>query len=226
MPGMATATVEDYLKAIYQVQRDAAGGEATVVRIAAVLGVTKGTVTSMVGKLREAGMVDAERYGGIRLTARGRRLALDVVRRHRLIEVFLVTVLGLDWSEVHDEAERLEHAMSARVLDRLDAFLGHPDIDPHGDPIPDAQGRIAPPGGEPLTGCTAGERAVITRVADQDAAFLALAARHGLRPGAVVSVVEAIPETGSMRVKVGRFRAVSLSTGLTERVFVERGRDA
>ncbi|MGA1018835.1 MAG: metal-dependent transcriptional regulator, partial [Phycisphaerales bacterium] len=120
---MASSTVEDYVKAIYLLQQDAPTGEATVARLAATLGVTKGSVTAMVRKLRDARLANAKRYGGIALTPRGRTLAIDMIRRHRLIEVFLVETLGFDWSEVHEEAERLEHALSAKVLDRLDAFL-------------------------------------------------------------------------------------------------------
>lgn len=198
---MASSTVEDYVKAVYALQRESPTGEATVVRLAAVLGVTKGTVTTMVRKLCEAGLADAERYGGIRLTERGARLALDVVRRHRLIEVFLVEVLKFDWSEVHDEAERLEHAVSAKFLDRLDAHLGHPAIDPHGDPIPDAQGRVVERAGVPLSEFVTGERGEIVRVSDADPAFLALMAKHGLRPGAGFVVAGRVPEAGTMSVR-------------------------
>jgi len=190
---MATSTVEDYVKAIYLLQQDAPTGEATVVRLAATLGVTKGSVTAMVRKLREAELAIAERYGGITLTPRGEKLALDMLRRHRLIEVFLVEVLGLDWSEVHEEAERLEHAMSGKVLDRLDAFLKHPTTDPHGDPIPDGQGRLADSGGQRLCELNEGDRATIVRVLDQDPGFLASLAAHGVRPGSTV-LVRSLPK--------------------------------
>ena len=160
---MATSTVEDYVKAIYLLQQDAPTGEATVAGLAATLGVTKGSVTAMVRKLRDAKLANAQRYGGITLTAKGRRLAIDMIRRHRLIEVFLVETLGFDWSEVHVEAERLEHALSAKVIDRLDAFLGRPTIDPHGDPIPDADGRLESCGGTPLSDLARGARGVVAR---------------------------------------------------------------
>lgn len=218
---MATSTVEDYVKAIYLLQQDAPTGEATVLRLAATLGVTKGSVTAMVRKLREAGLADAERYGGIKLTRKGRSLALDMIRRHRLIEVFLVEVLGFDWSEVHDEAERLEHAMSAKLLDRLDAHLGHPAIDPHGDPIPDATGKIALAEHTPLAGLVKGSKGVVARVSDQDARFLEFAAAYGLRPGARVAVVDVVPEAGSLSVKAHRHDAVSLSFQTAEKILIE-----
>ncbi|MEO1006986.1 MAG: metal-dependent transcriptional regulator [Planctomycetota bacterium] len=218
---MPTSTVEDYVKAIYLLQRDAPTGEATVVRLAATLGVTKGSVTAMVRKLREAKLADAERYGGIRLTARGRKLAIDMIRRHRLIEVFLVETLGFDWAEVHEEAERLEHALSAKVLDRLDAFLDHPSIDPHGDPIPDADGRLVEDRSTPLSQLHAGDRGVVARIVDQDPDFLGFAAKHGLRPGTRIGVVEVVPEAGSMSVKAMRRSPVSLSFEAAEKIHVD-----
>ncbi|WP_458789154.1 metal-dependent transcriptional regulator [Adonisia turfae] len=220
MAAMTSSTVEDYVKGIYMLQQDSPTGEATVVRLAALLGVTKGSVTAMVRKLREAGLAKAERYGGITLTPKGRRLALDMIRRHRLIEVFLVDTLGFDWSEVHEEAERLEHALSAKVIDRLDAFLNHPQIDPHGDPIPDARGKVEQGDVVPLAGLARGDRAVIARIADQDAGFLDFAARHGLRPGARVEVVDVAPEADSITVRAGRRAAVGLSLSAAGRVFI------
>jgi DtxR family Mn-dependent transcriptional regulator len=215
---MPSATVEDYVKAVYAVQRDTPTGEASVARLAAVLGVTKGSVTAMVRKLRDAGLVNAERYGGITLTAKGRTLAMDVVRRHRIIEVFLVEVLGFDWSEVHEEAERLEHAMSAKLLDRLDEHLGRPATDPHGDPIPDASGELRDPGGTPLAGFELGNRGVVARVSDQDPAFLDFAARHGLRPGARFTVVDRSPEAGAITVKVARKDPVTMGLDAAARI--------
>lgn len=220
---MATSTVEDYVKAIFMLQQESPTGEATVARLAAVLGVTKGSVTSMVRKLREAGLAEAQRYGGIRLTPTGRRLALDIIRRHRLIEVFLVDVLGFDWSEVHEEAERLEHAMSSTLLDRLDAFLGHPAIDPHGDPIPDARGRMRAGEGVPLTRLAAGEDGVITRVSDQEAGFLEFAGRHGLRPGTRVRVLEVVPEAESLCVRAEGAEGLVLAFAVAEKLLVEPG---
>lgn len=220
---MPTSTVEDYVKAIYLLQQDSPNGEATVVRLAATLGVTKGSVTAMVRKLRDTKLADAERYGGITLTAKGRLLAVDMIRRHRLIEVFLVETLGFDWAEVHQEAHRLEHAMSGKVLDRLDEFLGRPRIDPHGDPIPDANGKLAHPDRTPLVELARGDRGTVARITDQDPAFLEFAASHGLRPGTRITVVEVIPEAESISVRTtGKFQ-VSLSFTAANKVHVERG---
>lgn len=221
-PAMATSTVEDYVKAIYLLQQESPTGEATVVRLAATLGVTKGSVTAMVRKLREARLAKAERYGGITLSNSGRKLALDMIRRHRLIEVFLVDTLGFDWSEVHEEAERLEHAMSAKVLDRLDVFLGHPASDPHGDPIPDHRGRMPEDRHTPLAAMGKGERGIVARVSDQDPGFLAFAGRHGLRPGTRLSVVDVVPEAESVSVKAHRCEPVSLSVQAAEKILVRR----
>lgn len=218
---MPTSTVEDYVKAIYLLQQDSPNGEATVVRLAATLGVTKGSVTAMVRKLRESKLADAERYGGIKLTAKGRSLAVDMIRRHRLIEVFLVETLGFDWSQVHEEAHRLEHAMSGRVLDRLDAFLGRPTIDPHGDPIPDSNGKLAHPDQTPLADLSKGDKGTVARIADQDPSFLEFAGSHGLRPGTRISVVEVIPQAESISVKASRGQAVSLSFSAAKKVLVE-----
>lgn len=218
---MPSSTVEDYVKAIYLLQQDAPNGEATVVRLSATLGVTKGSVTAMVRKLRDSKLANAQRYGGIKLTAKGRSLAVDMIRRHRLIEVFLVETLGLDWAEVHEEAHRLEHAMSGRVLDRLDAFLGRPTIDPHGDPIPDAAGKLVAPEQTPLAALSKGDKGTVARITDQDSAFLEFAASHGLRPGTRISVVDVIPEAESISVKAARKPPVGLSFAAASKVYVD-----
>ncbi|MEM8836404.1 MAG: metal-dependent transcriptional regulator [Planctomycetota bacterium] len=215
---MPSSTVEDYVKSIYALQRDAPTGEATVARIAATLGVTKGSVTSMVRKLREARLVDAQRYGGIKLTKKGQTLALDVIRRHRIIEVFLVEVLGFDWSEVHEEAERLEHAMSAKLLDRLDEHLGRPAIDPHGEPIPDAHGRIDPDPSIPLTELEPDQSATIASIRDSDPALLERVKAIGLTPGTRVMLVSR--SRWRLTVKPGRRPPVELRRADAERCHV------
>lgn len=220
---MATSTVEDYVKAIHALQRESAAGEAAGVRIAAVLGVTRGSVTSMVRKLCAAGLAKSEPYGGVRLTKKGQLLALDVLRRHRLLEVFLVEVLGLDWSEVHDEAERLEHAMSEKLLDRLDEFLGRPAIDPHGDPIPDAEGRIVELGGRPLSELPTGATGVIVRIVDQEPSFLGFVDRHGLRPGARVEILEVVREAESIQLRAENHLPVTLSAGVASKLLAASG---
>jgi DtxR family Mn-dependent transcriptional regulator len=141
-------------------------------RIAQALAVTPGTVTAMVKALSESGLVDYEAYGGVRLTKAGRQLALHVLRRHRLIELFLVRIMGMDWSEVHGEADRLEHAVSDRLIERIDEMLGHPAVDPHGDPIPTIGGELAPAQHEALAELEVGGTGRVTRIVDQEPGFL------------------------------------------------------
>ncbi len=186
---MATSTVEDYLKTILMLEERLGEGElVNMGQIAVAQEVAPGTVTAMVKALERSADLVYEPYSGVRLTEKGRRQALFVLRRHRLIELFLVETLGLDWSEVHEEAERLEHAMSDKLVDRIDALLGFPRTDPHGDPIPDLSGALHATEVISLAECPAGRSAQIVRVSDQDEAFLKFAERHGLKPGAQVAV--------------------------------------
>jgi DtxR family Mn-dependent transcriptional regulator len=164
---MATEAVENYLKAIYTLCRESPTGEAGMTRIASAVGVTTGTATSMIKKLARARLARYERFGGVSLAPKGTRVALDIIRRHRIVETFLVRTLKLDWSIVNEEAERLEHAISSRVLEALDRHLGHPEFDPHGDPIPGSNGRIAERSLQPLADCAAGERVTLAQVLDQ-----------------------------------------------------------
>src|SRR5215218_1961736 len=154
---MATSTVENYLKTLYGEQQRAGGGLVAMGAVATSMSVTPGTATAMVKALAESGLVDYEPRGGVRLSSKGEKLALHVLRRHRLVELFLVEVLGLDWSEVDEEAEELEHAISDKVLDRIDALLKHPQFDPHGDPIPTSKGKIARRAMVSLAECEAGQ---------------------------------------------------------------------
>src|SRR5918996_336827 len=137
-------TVENYLKAIFQAQSGLGRGELVPMgQLAAALRVVPGTATTMVKTLAESGLVKYEPYAGVRLTRAGEKLAALVLRRHRLIELFLVNVMGMSWAEVHDEAEHLEHAVSDRLIERIDEMLGHPTHDPHGDPIPGPEGTVS-----------------------------------------------------------------------------------
>ena len=185
-----SSTVENYLKAIYMAQSDKSDGKRLVPmgRLAHLLGVVPGTATTMVKALAESGLVIYEPYAGVRLTAAGQKLAALVLRRHRLMELFLVQVLGMSWDEVHDEAERLEHAASDRVIDRIDAMLGRPAADPHGDPIPDPEGTVAAQEYHTLLTCPVGAPVVMMRVTDQDAEFLRFLESSDLKPGQTVRV--------------------------------------
>src|SRR5687767_13395108 len=140
---LPSSTVENYLKAIYHAQVGLDPGQLVQMgQLASALGVVPGTATTMVKTLSESGLVRYEPYTGVRLTAAGEKLAALVLRRHRLVELFLVNVMGMSWTEVHDEAEHLEHAVSDRLIERIDEMLGRPSVDPHGDPIPDQHGAV------------------------------------------------------------------------------------
>src|SRR5690349_12433677 len=184
---MPSSTVEDYLKQIYLMQLQTPE-LVSMGKLAGAMGVVPGTATSMIKTLADSGLVEYEPRGGVRLTHGGEQLALHVLRRHRLVEAFLVKVLELDWSEVHDEAEELEHAISDKVLDRIDAYLGHPSVDPHGDPIPSAKGKVADARHKSLADCAPERKFRIARVMDQDPAFLQFVERCGLMPGVLVIV--------------------------------------
>jgi DtxR family Mn-dependent transcriptional regulator len=219
---MASSTVEDYLKQIL-LEEQRSGGRVPTGALAAALGVTPGSVTTMVKTLADSGLVDHEPYSGAALTVAGRQLALHVVRRHRLVELFLVRVLGLDWSEVHAEAERLEHAVSERVIDRMDEMLGRPAFDPHGDPIPSATGELASSAGPRLAEIASGARVRIARVADRDPEFLRLLERLGLRPGVRVRLARRDPAADALELELGRGRRATLGLRAAEKIFVEEG---
>lgn len=177
---MASLTVENYLKAILQICTAQHGEPAGTGQIAAVLAVSPGTVTSMLKTLSEGSLATYTPYEGVRLTAAGNALALRVLRRHRLIELFLVQTLNLSWDEVHEEAEHMEHAVSDLLVDRIDDFLGRPNVDPHGDPIPKADGSIEHPALRPLSDCTDGAPFRLARVLDQSPEFLRFLTDAGL----------------------------------------------
>lgn len=199
-------TVENYLKAIYQAQTTLAEANALVPmgQLASALGVVPGTATTMVKALAESGLVRYEPYAGVRLTKAGEKLAALVLRRHRLVELFLVKVMGMSWTEVHDEAELLEHAVSDRLIDRIDEMLGRPEVDPHGDPIPSAAGTVARPTYDTLLTCPLNQPMQVSRVSDQDREFLEFIERHDLKPGALVEVAERDAAADSVRVKGSR----------------------
>ena len=218
---MATSTVEDYVKTLYLVHW-AAGVSNTVPvgRLAAAMGVVPGTATAMAKALAEAGLVEYESRSGVQLTAKGEHLALHVLRRHRLLELFLVDVLGLDWSVVHEEADRLEHAVSDRVLEKIDLFLGHPTVDPHGDPIPTSQGELDEPERTSLADCPVGVPQHVARVLNQNIAFLQFIERQGLRPGAVVTVEQREAAADASTVLVPGREPMSVSLAVAAQILV------
>jgi DtxR family Mn-dependent transcriptional regulator len=196
-------TVENYVKTIYLIAARNAAGEAVATgELAQRLSVSPGTVTGMLKTLSEADLATYTPYEGARLTAAGQRLALKVLRRHRLVELFLAQTLDMPWDEVHEEAEHLEHAVSERLVDRIEAFLGFPSVDPHGDPIPRADGSITEPEGKPLAGIPRGQGFRVVRVVDQDPAFLRYLSDSGLDLGAIGEIAENRPEAGAMVLRI------------------------
>jgi len=212
-----TMSVEDYLKAIFELSR--ATGSAVTTEVASRLAVASASVSAMVRRLTGQGLVSHERYGALKLTKKGRSVALQLVRRHRVIEAYLVTALGYAWDEVHSEAERLEHAASPELINRMAAAIGEPAVDPHGAPIPTAHGTLEEPKYRTLGDLGVGEKAQIVRVEDEDPELLRYLASLRFVPGATVSLVKKEPFEGPLTIRVGsRTHVIGLS--LAGRVFV------
>ena len=189
-----TRSVEDYLKVIYHLSSQ--GGFATTSDIAAMLEVAPPSVSGMVKRLSDTGLIEHVPYRGVQLTAQGRREALRMIRRHRILELFLTQQLGYDWDGVHPEAERLEHAVSDGLIDRMASALGQPQYDPHGDPIPTAAGEIEETELVPLADAPVGAKLELRQVGTQDAARLRYLAEQGLTPGVLLVVSERQPFNG------------------------------
>lgn len=185
---MLTHTVEDYLKRLFIEQQNAGPQLVPTGHLATCLGVTPGTATAMVKSLARQGLVDHQSRRGVRLTREGERHAIGVLRRHRIIELFLVKVLGMNWTDVHVEAERMEHSVSDAVLKQMDSMLGNPTHDPHGDPIPDALGNMSTHDHPALESCEVGMPLTVTRITDESPAFLKFIDHHGLNPGIEVTI--------------------------------------
>jgi len=220
---LPSSTVENYLKAIYQGQSALPPGERLVPmgQVAAALGVTPGTATTMVKALSESGLAEYEPYSGVRLTGAGETLAGLVLRRHRLVELFLVQVMGMSWAEVHEEAELLEHVVSERLIERMDDMLGHPTHDPHGDPIPNPDGAITPRELDSLLTCPIGEKLRITRIADQDPAFLRFIENNHLKPGQPVEVERRDAAADSVRLRGKDDRVITIGARAASKLLVE-----
>jgi len=223
---MPTSTVEDYLKHILLAAQERPGERVGTGQLATRLALSPGTVTAMLKTLADSGLVDYEPYGGARLTSAGQQLATHVLRRHRLIELFLVQVLGLDWSEVHNEAEQLEHAVSDRLIARMDEMLGSPTVDPHGDPIPTPGGDILAPEQESLVVCPLLRPLQVARVQDQSADFLQLADRRGLRPGQPLRVMARDEAADMVELELESGERLSLGFRAASKILVEATRPA
>lgn len=198
---MRTKEREDYLKTIYQLQRQS--GSVRTTDIARSLSVEPASVTGVLKRLAELELVLYRPYHGVELTESGLQVALEIIRNHRLIELYLVEVLGFRWDEVHDEAERLEHAVSQRFIDRIEAALGYPEVDPHGSPIPARDGSLRRPPEMPLSALKRQQPSSVTRVVDEDGEMLRYLASHGIHPGVAIVVLEGSAGSGTLRVRIG-----------------------
>jgi len=196
-----TRSVEDYLKAIYHLSSQ--GGFATTSDIAAMLEVAPPSVSGMMKRLSETGLIEHVPYRGVQLTHQGRHAALQMIRRHRILEVYLTQQLGYDWGDVHAEAERLEHAVSEQLIDRMAGALGDPRYDPHGAPIPTAAGEIEEAELVSLAGAAVGAELILRQVGDENPARLRYLAEQGLTPGTRMTVVDRQPFNGPITVRIG-----------------------
>jgi DtxR family Mn-dependent transcriptional regulator len=218
---MPTSTVEDYLKCILLEQQRAPESLVTMGQIGAALKVAPGTVTAMVKTLADSGLVAYEPYSGVRLTPSGRQLGAHVLRRHRLIELFLVKVMGMDWSEVHAEAELLEHAVSERLVERMDEMLGYPSADPHGDPIPDIHGVVEEVALPSLLTCDLHSAVRVARVGDQSREFLQLVERRGLKPGSGLQVLARDEAADTLEIRLATGEDLNLGFRAGSKILVE-----
>jgi len=217
-----SAPVEDYLKAIYDLERGAQ--PASTNDIALRLAISPASVSGMVRRLADQGLIRHEPYRGVRLTKDGRRAALRTLRRHRILECYLTEVLGYPWDRVHDEAEQLEHTASEELIERMASALGDPTHDPHGAPIPSREGEVDETTLRTLADSAAGERVRVRQVMDKDAERLRYLAELGIRPGAMLRILERAPFDGPITLGVGRSgRGVTRVIGpvLAAQVFVE-----
>jgi DtxR family transcriptional regulator, Mn-dependent transcriptional regulator len=219
---MPSLTVENYLKAALQTSMRTGCEWVGTGEFADALGVLPGTVTSMLKTLGESHLVEYQPYKGARLRDSGRKLAMRVLRRHRLIELFLVKTLGLSWDQVHEEAEHMEHAVSDFLIDRMDDYLGRPSRDPHGDPIPTADGEFRTRAGSavPLSECQPGMRVRLVRVTNQESGFLRYLSDAGVNIGTTGTVVENNASAGVVTAELSG-RRVSISRSAAESLLVE-----
>jgi DtxR family Mn-dependent transcriptional regulator len=213
---MLSEAVQDYLKAIWKLGQH---GRVTTSALAEELGVSAASATAMLKRLAGLGLVEHERYRGAVLTPAGERIALEIVRHHRLLELYLMQALGLPWDEVHDEADRLEHHLSEEVEARIDRALGFPTHDPHGDPIPSAELELAVEQRMPLTACEDGVPAIVRRVPDGDPALLRYLASLGLVPASEVTILERAPFKGPVTIEVSGQRH-AIADELAARIMV------
>ena len=218
-----TRAQQDYLKALYLLRGDQR--PVPTRDLAQRLGISSPSVSEMVTRLTAQGLVEHDRYRGQQLTREGRKVALELVRHHRLLEMFLVQVLGYTWDEVHEEAERLEHVISERMEQRIFELLGRPQLDPHGHAIPTLRGKVRPLSDRPLSECRQGEKVVVQGVSDDDPSRLRELDRRGLLPGTAIEIVEESKFEGPIGVRI-KGRRLTVPLGLARAIFVEARKTA
>ncbi len=194
--------VEDYLKAIYKLQAEATGEAVSTGALAEALDLSAASVTNMAKRLAEMGLAEHEPYKGIRLTKAGTKVALEIIRHHRLLELYLKEVMDYSWEDLHEEAEHLEHHISEEFESKIDALLGHPTRDPHGHPIPTREGEVLALETDALADVPAGRSAVVSHLSDDDPALLEHLGARGLLPGARLEVVEKDPFDGPLTIRI------------------------
>ena len=217
---MPSPTVENYLKQILVESMNSGGAEVSMGRVAECLGVTAGTATTMVKSMEAKELVEYRPRKGVRLTAAGRKVGMSMLRRHRLLETFLVETLNLDWGEIHEEAEELEHAISEKVLEKLDQFLGRPTHDPHGDPIPTRSGSMPKASSRTLLDCVEGDQVRIESIQDQGKEFLQFARNHKLVPGRKIEVIRHDRIADSLELKVQEKVLIAIGSKTAEKIVI------
>ncbi len=216
---MRNETVENYLKAIFQIESQK--GNVSTTSLANWLGISAASVTSMIKKLSEKNLVHYQPYYGLTLASQGRKMAIQIVRRHRLIEQFLVQILDVPWDQVHDEAEKLEHALSEDLLNRIDALLRSPQADPHGAPIPNKEGVIPTRNIIPLTELQTGQLAIIAEVSDHNSALLRYLGKLGIYPGTKINLISKQPFGGPLTIELSG-KEIILGLATASFIFVEK----
>lgn len=213
-----TQSIEDYLKAIYKLEQKAEGGVSTT-SLAREMDVTNASVTNMLKRLSKLGMVNYQSYYGTTLTDSGEKIALEMIRHHRLLELYLKEMLGYSWDEVHDEAEKLEHVISEQFEDKIAELLNHPTVDPHGDPIPTKDGKMPKIKSRKLSSLEPGVECVVRRVKNQDSDILRKLERKGILPGVSLEVVSNDTDQEKLTLKV-EGKKVELSHTLASQIRV------
>lgn len=214
---MLTQAAEDYLKSIYKLQEK--GGKVSTGILAEYLDVKPASATGMIKKLKSMNLVSHERYQGVTLTEAGKAVALEIIRHHRLLELYLFKALGVPWDGVHEEAEKLEHVISEDVEARMDEFLGYPTVDPHGSPIPDKNGVIPKTPSIPMTDLRNGQACVVAEVSDNDSAILRHLGGFNLYPGTAFRVIEVAPFEGPFTIDVAGQQVV-IGREVAKNIFV------